>query len=442
VESRLAGFACLLRQNGLPVSPGEVVDAARAVALVGVETPDALRGALRATMVKRAADVPRFERLFALWFSPMGGVLDRLDRRAAEDLKAALGGADALEHALGAVWPLARAALLGDRAAVARLLARASLALDLSALANPSQVAFYARRLVAAAGGCSASRDLADLLSPRLAAAIAAVEDAARRWIAVEQRARATAREADRAPLLALAAPSAAERERTEAAVRALAERLRARLRRREKARRRGRLDVRRTLRRGLATGGVPARLVFRRVRPVRPDVVVLCDVSDSVRHVARAMLLFVHALQGAVGRVRSFVFISDVAEVTAAFEGEPDFGRAVERALGGALQARANSNYGRALRAFRDRHLAAVTHRTTVLVIGDGRTNYHPPHAEVLREVRRRARRVLWICPEERAAWGEGDSEMHAYAACVDRVAVLARVDDLPRVADELVPR
>ena len=79
---------------------------------------------------------------------------------------------------------------------------------------------------------------------------------------------------------------------------------------------------------------------------------------------------------------------------------------------------------------------------RTTVIVIGDGRTNYFPPEAWVLRDVQRKARRVLWICPEERWAWGQGDSEMPAYAACADRVAIVTRLADLESVADDLVPR
>jgi uncharacterized protein with von Willebrand factor type A (vWA) domain len=458
VEARLAEFARLLRQNGLRVSPGEVVDATRAAAEVGVAARDDLRVALRATLVKRAADVPLFERIFALYFSPLAGVLDAVDRALSADLEAALAGEGraGLEAALAALSPLARAALVGDRRAVARLLQRASLDLDFSALASPSQLAFYARGLLAAAGGTggaaaalagAAAAGLApaqlELLSGRLERALRALEEVARGWVEIERRARAEARRRDRAFLAGFAAPTGDELRRTEEAVRRLAERLKARIQRRERSRRRGALHVRRTLRGNLGLGGLPARLAFRRRRPERPDLVVLCDVSDSVRHVSRLMLLFLHTLQDVFGRVRSFVFVSDVAEITAAFRRERDVGRAVDAALSEAAGVAAgNSNYGRALRVFRDRHLGAVTRRTTFLVIGDGRTNYHPPHADVLREIRRRGRRVLWICPEERWAWGQGDSEMPRYAACSDRVAVVTRLADLAAVADELVPR
>src|SRR5690606_12186573 len=120
------------------------------------------------------------------------------------------------------------------------------------------------------------------------------------------------------------------ELERTNLAVRRLAEKLKARLVRRERDRRRGALHVRRTLRRNMGIGGVPARLVFRSRRPQRPDVVVLCDVSDSVRNVSRLMLLFVHTLQARFARVRSFAFVSDVGEITEHFK-DVDAARAVD---------------------------------------------------------------------------------------------------------------
>jgi uncharacterized protein len=206
---------------------------------------------------------------------------------------------------------------------------------------------------------------------------------------------------------------------------------------------RRGALAIRRTLRANLGAGGVPARLVFRARRPKRPEVMVLCDLSDSVRHVARLMLLFLHTLQSLFSGVRSFVFVADLAEVTAALGQERDPGRALDRAVAArAVPLSSNSDYGRALRTFHRRFLASVTRRTTVLVIGDGRTNYHPPEAWVLDDVRRRARRLLWICPEERASWGSGDSEMPAYAARCHRVATAATLEDLERIGEALVPR
>jgi uncharacterized protein with von Willebrand factor type A (vWA) domain len=467
METRILALARVLRQHGVRVSPDEAAEAARAAALVGLEDRGLFRAALRSTLVKRTADVPVFERLFDLYFSGLGRLLDRAARSLEEELSTsgllAAGDAEALAAALAralpSMSPLAQAALQGDQARLLALLHAAAAGLDLSSLGAATQVGFFGRRLLAAAGGAGLERDLGALeaalgelglsapaltaVSEHLRRLQRAVEAAARRYAELERQARAR-----RGPDAGLAerpfaALSRDELQRLDAAVRRLAERLKARLVQRERSRRRGALAVRRTLRQNLGLGGYPARVAFRHRRPERPDVVVLCDVSDSVRHVARLMLLFLHTLQGLFTRVRSFVFVSDLGEVTEAFRQERDVSRAVERATaGGAVSLLGNSNYGRALQLFHRQHAGAVGRRTTVIVIGDGRSNYLPPEAWILRELRRRARRVLWICPEERWAWGQGDSEMPAYEREVDRVAVVTCLADLERAADELVPR
>jgi uncharacterized protein with von Willebrand factor type A (vWA) domain len=171
--------------------------------------------------------------------------------------------------------------------------------------------------------------------------------------------------------------------------------------------------------------------------------VVVLCDVSESVRHVTRLMLLFLYTLQALFTRVRTFVFVSDLAEVTDRLRAERDAGRAADLAVAArAVSLAANSNYGRVLRAFHREYMGAVTRRTTVIVVGDGRNNYNAPEAWVLDELRARARRLLWICPEDRLTWGSGDSEMPRYAARCHRVATATTLEELEGIAEALVPR
>jgi uncharacterized protein len=467
VESRLVEFAGLLRANGIRVSPAEVADATTAAALVGVADRAALHGTLRATLVKRAADVPTFDGLFDLYFSGLARVLEGVERGLLAELEEAkLLEGDELEMIartlaqLGAeLSPLAKAALAGDRALLARILRGAALQLDFAFLASSAQVAFYGRRILAAAGGGAMERDLEKLeaelrargldpakltlVAERLGAALRGVEEAARRFAELEQRARTARRGADAIAGRSFAALSRDERERTETAVRRLAERLKARLVRRERSRRRGALAVRRTIRKNLGLGGFPARLLFRQRRPERPDVIVLCDVSESVRHVTRLMLLFLYTLQGLFTRVRTFVFVSDLAEVTDVLKAERDPARAADLATAGRVVSLAgNSNYGRALRTFHRDFRAAVTRRTTVIVIGDGRNNYNAPESWVLDELRRKARRLVWICPEAKWGWGSGDSEMPLYAAQCDRVASVTSLAELEDVAETLVPK
>lgn len=466
MDAQVAALAHLLRRNGVRVAPAEVADAVAAGALVGVEDRAAFRAALRATLVKRARDVPVFDALFDLHFSGAGRLLDGFERGLVAELReqGLLDGDDlemiawTLAERAGSLGELARAALHGDVGLLARLLGAAALQLEFAGPQGAGAAGFQARRLLAAAGGAALAGDLAaleralrerglearkvQLVAERLDAALRRVEDAARRWAETEGAAR-TVRRREEARRGALAPVTRDEVARAEVAVRRLAERLRSRLVRRERTRRRGALAPRRTLRRNLGLGGFPARLLFRRRRPQRPDVVVLCDVSESVRHATRLMLLFLYTLQSLFTRVRTFVFVSDLAEVTAALKEERDPARAADLAVAArAVSLAANSNYGRALRTFHRDFLGAVTRRTTVLVVGDGRNNYNPPEAWALEELRRRARRVLWICPEPQAEWGSGDSELPLYASHCDRVAAVTTLAELEGVADALVPR
>jgi uncharacterized protein with von Willebrand factor type A (vWA) domain len=460
VDARLVELGTLLRANGVRLSPAELADAVRAAAAVGLADRATFRAALRATLAKSSRDAAVFEACFELWAGALGRAVAGAERGLLGWLRGAgLAAADlevvaaALGALLGGMSPAGRAALAGEPGLLARLLAEAAAAVE--GAASPDGAAFAARRLAAAAGAAGAAEDAAALaaalrergLPPAtlatvdagLRAALARIDDAARLLAEAHAVARAVP---DGAPSLGRAA-SPEERARAEAAVRRLAERLRTRLVRRERSRRRGPLAFRRTLRASLGAGGVPAHLVFRTRRPERPEVMVLCDLSDSVRHVTRLMLLFLFTLQALFSRVRSFVFVADLAEVTATLAGETDPARAADLVVAArVVPLSANSDYGRALRTFAREHLPAVGRRTTVVVIGDGRSNLHPPEAWVLDEIRRRARRLLWICPERRLSWGRGDSEMPAYAARCDRVATVATLEELEDLAEALVPR
>jgi len=235
-------------------------------------------------------------------------------------------------------------------------------------------------------------------------------------------------------------AMSEAELVRLREEVARLAKKLKAMASLRRKIERRGRLDARRTLRRALSTGGVPFRLQHKKRRVEKPRLIVLCDISDSVRHVSRFMLQFAFTLQELFSKVRSFVFVSDLGECTDLFK-EHEIQRAVDLAYGGGVvNVYANSNFGRAFKQFEERYLDAVTTKTTVLVIGDARNNYNPPEAWALDEIKSRARRVLWLNPEPPVSWSFGDSAMRDYEPYCDRVEVVNNLASLARVVDTLI--
>ena len=463
MDVRLRDFADLLRQNGLRVSPAELSDAASASIAVGWEERAELRGALRATLVKRGPDAPVFDRLFDLYFHGAKDLVEGMQATLLQQLEEqGLTEADLEEVAKALLEmpmsPLTDALVNGRLGELAKLMRQAALSVDFRGLQSPLQRNFYARRVAHAAGATQAEADLKALLdrlarqgfdtnglevvSRRTSHTLRELEEAAKRVAERELQARDPERRAQGDLVfrnLNSLTPSEVEKMRT--LVRRLAERLKARLSRRRKARRRGQLSVRRTLRKNLVNGGIPAQLIFRTKRPERPDIVVLCDVSDSVRNVSRLMLHFVYALQELYARVRSFVFVSDLGEVTQLFKKLP-IDEAINVATAGkVVNLSANSNYGRALQLFHSTYLGAVTRRTSVVVIGDGRSNYNPPQAWVLGELKKRARRVLWLCPEDRSSWGFGDSEMLLYARHCHRTEPVKSLDELIRVASELVP-
>jgi uncharacterized protein with von Willebrand factor type A (vWA) domain len=128
-------------------------------------------------------------------------------------------------------------------------------------------------------------------------------------------------------------------------------------------------------------------------------------------------MLQFVYSIQDLYSKVRSFVFVSDIGEVTQLFE-EYDIHKAIEMALtGNVIDVYSHSNFGRAFELFYKEYFSAVTSKTTVLIIGDGRNNYNRPAEWVLREIQQKAKQLIWLNPESRMTWGVGDSEMPRYA-------------------------
>ncbi len=232
------------------------------------------------------------------------------------------------------------------------------------------------------------------------------------------------------------------EIRRMQEAVTKLARRLRNVISIRRRRDRRGKFDPSATLRKNLQYGGVPFKIVFDRKRKDKPQVIVLCDVSDSVRNVSRFMLQFMYSLQDLYSKVRSFIFVADVGEITKLFE-DRDINVAIENALtGNIINVYAHSDFGRAFKSFHRDHLAAVNKRTTVIVLGDGRNNYNLPHEWVLKDVQQRAKQVIWLNPENRMTWGFGDSEMDRYAPYCTMVEECRNLGQLYRVIDHLVTR
>ncbi|MBX3276003.1 MAG: VWA domain-containing protein [Sandaracinaceae bacterium] len=430
MDELLAELIAAARAAGLRVGTSEALDAYRAAAAVGLADRATLRAALTATLVKRAEDQASFHRVFDRFFrADAGGRAGALEQLRAEgvaeaDLEALLLRA---ELAQGAGGGGGLAALLEGGAELDRRIEAALRDAGVAAMVSPMQTGIVSLRALDALGLSRVEDELAAIaggLDPRLPELIARAADAVRRRVRAAVRddfarrspdrlSRSRAERLEREAFLALDRDEIAE---VQAAVERLGALLRDRIARRRRVARRGRLDVRGTARAAARTGGVPFRPVFRRRRRERPNLVVLCDVSDSVRAAARFLLVLVYSMQEAFTRTRSFVFVGDVGETTALFDTAP-IDEAVARAFrGDAVSVGASSDYGRTFAAFVERHLDALDPRTTIVVLGDARNNRNDPRVDALARMRERAARLVWLNPEPRASWGVGDSEMAGY--------------------------
>jgi uncharacterized protein with von Willebrand factor type A (vWA) domain len=198
---------------------------------------------------------------------------------------------------------------------------------------------------------------------------------------------------------------------------------LAARLAQRRRRRNRGNLDFRKTVRASLSYGGVPAEPKFRNPHPSKPEVMVIADISGSVASFARFTLMFVYAMANQFSKVRSWVFIDGIDEVTRFFIESDDVMQAVQRVNSEAdvIWVDGHSDYGHAFETFYRRHALEVTAKTSIILLGDARNNYHASNAWVVEALAERARHVYWLDPEPHGYWDTGDSIVSEYARYCD---------------------
>jgi uncharacterized protein with von Willebrand factor type A (vWA) domain len=219
-----------------------------------------------------------------------------------------------------------------------------------------------------------------------------------------------------------------------------LVRRLKDTISRRYARQKQGILDIKKTLRRAAGYQGIPLELFYRN-RPLRKaKIVTLCDVSGSVWSAVRFMLNMLYSLQECFTQVRSFVFVAGLDEVTKVFE-DYEINLAIEKVLKEAkIEYNAATDYGLTFRQFKNRYLDILNKKTTLIIIGDGRTNYANPEERILNEMRERSRRVIWLNPETQYFWYSGDSEMRTYMEYCDEVRPCQNLNQLLGFVESLV--
>jgi uncharacterized protein with von Willebrand factor type A (vWA) domain len=453
-------FGRELDRNGLKVSVPELLDALRAASVVGVEDRDSLRSALSCSLCKRSRDRAVFDSIFDSRFPARSWIGEKLLWLG----KGAEAGGAALEELVKAdlissgqtarLSALALFAMTGEGAdLLLQILSACTRDADFSG-GGPECDGLMTARLLEAVSWEPAEAEIGEALAAldgrfpgdflrlyrqktmqRLELAARAVREL------VSDRKIKPAGLAG-IPLVdrEIGTLTPQELETLKIAIHGLARKLEDRARKKRKLFSRGRLDTKKILRTSSATDGVPMRLSFRKRARGKPELIVLCDLSDSVRNVSALMLRFLHALHGLTLSLRSFVFVNEVGETTGLFRGRP-----VDEALssvvsGEAVSLAGNSNYGRVFRSFLENFGGALGRRSTVLIIGDGRTNWLDPGLEPLDEIGRKAARVLWLTPEREIQWAYGDSAMALYRSRCDRVGVASNVTEMKAFVETLV--
>jgi uncharacterized protein with von Willebrand factor type A (vWA) domain len=461
MDERILEFIGDLRKAEIRVSTTEALDALQAAAEIGLADRHDFRAALAATLVKESRDLPAFDRLFDLYFFDLQAL-------GAETAKA-LGRKDPwaralLERLLAEgdldVDPLTELLLTAEAPELEVAVRRGGRAVGLERLFYFLQVGYFSRRIwdqfpwqeiegdlealirAAEAEGMDpgALARLRTYMELRLEAFRRLIRqhverELGRRGYRQEERLR---REllADK-PLFTLSADEVAQMK---AVVARLARKIKDALALRQRREQEGKLDPKRTFRASLQYDGVPLDIRWRHRRREKPRLVTLCDVSDSVRNASRFMLQLVWNLQECFSRVQSFVFVSEIAEVSEAFRTLP-VERAVEHALGGArVDYHSRSDFGYAFARFTRESLERLDRKTTLLVLGDARNNYNDPQAWAIRLMRERVKGIIWLNPEGQWGWGVGDSVMPLYAPHCDVVRECRTLAQLAEVVDGLL--
>lgn len=428
---RLLELSNALRDAGIPVAISESIDAIDAIEHLDTVDKEPFRAALAATMIKDQAQRPAFDTLFDLYFGTGRGPAAHEERDASD---AAVTRDELLDELLDALRT-------GDGASL-RAIARRAVG-RFGRLEGSGSREWYSNYEVLRTLDPNVLLDrlwtevddldlspfeaqvLRDQFERRMQEFRAAVLADTRRRVAEHRGAAAVASYAVQ-PLpedlnFLSATADMAELRR---AIRPLARKLATRVALKRRRARRGQLDIRRTIRHSLSTGGVPFETYFKRRAPHRPELFILCDVSSSVARFARFALMLTHALSAQFSRVRSFAFVDAIDEVTRFFEHE-DFLAAVDR-----MNQEANvvwddghSDYGSVLERFAESYGRDVGPKTTLLILGDARTNYRARRVEALNTLAGQAHHSYWLNPEPISDWDTGDSAASEYAAVVDQM-------------------
>jgi uncharacterized protein with von Willebrand factor type A (vWA) domain len=445
MQHTLEQFLRALRSADVKVSPAEAIDAARTAATVGYADRELFKDALCATLAKSRDEVARFDETFETFFTRE--TLDlppppepREDEAGAADDSAAEGS------------PLAQMLLQGDAAAVAQAMEAAAERAGVAEIRLSTQRSRMTRRLLDEMGLAEIEQIIANArklpegqgLADRLDAAKKALATEAQRFVERQHELYAAGSgKALREEMLAKKALNAdggidpVDLAMMQALVKRMAKRLADRYSRRRHTANRGHLDVRKTLRKSMAHDGIPFEIEWKIKKVDKPSIVAICDVSKSVAAAAQFLLTFLYSLNDVVDHLDAYAFSGRLIPVNAILDQN-----GVEGAILKVLQTIGfqQTDYGKALQDFVENHIDRVDRHTTVIFLGDGRSNFADPRLDLMHLIQQRARAVIWLNPEPESYWGQGDSVMYRYQRFTHVAKTCNTLGQLERIIEDVL--
>lgn len=462
MDAPLANFVDALRAQNIPVSISETLDAVRTVDLIGYRDRSLLKQALGGVVAKTIPDREKFDQCFERFFSSQ--MFDHADEQpqSETDNQDTAGAEGAQESDAGdasgsegceappsdAPSSLSNMLLANDAAGLSIAMAEAAADVNLGAILMLTQRGLFTRRIMEQMGLRQLNDDIQNAEQADDAALAAELSEGRARLFEqarnrVEQQLALTggryAKELRQDVLtnISLANIEARDFKHMRELVRRMAKRLTDINSRIRKVKNRGHLDIRKTLRRNVAYDGLLFETHWKEKRKERPKVMAICDVSGSVAAVSKFMLMFLYSMNEVLPKVRSFAFSGQLGEVTELFD-QFSLEQAlpmVQDAYGGR-----STDYGKAFEDFKSLALNDIDNKTTVIILGDGRSNNTDPRIDIIKEIKKRSKRVLWLNPERKSIWGSGDSEMSRYAPYCSKAEVCNSLHKLDLIIRDIL--
>ncbi len=456
MQDRIVQFISALRAGGVRVSLAESADAFRAVADLGIQDRATFKLGLRATLVKDASALPAFDELFPLFFDttdapPLMDLTQDMSEEEANML------AEALRQFSDKLREMLEKLLKGEQLSQEELEQLGQL-VGLNSMDDLRYREWMAKRMQQAMNfkqvrtaidelselmaqmGMNRQRmeQMRQLLQANMQGLAEQMSQFAGQRIAQQMSESRPEENLDGLMNRPFTALSDGDMQTLRHEVRRLAALLRSRIALRQKRAKSGQLDAKATIRANMKHGSVPIELKHRN-RRLKPKLVVICDVSTSMRYCSELMLSLIYALQDLVTKTHAFVFIDHLEYITPDFVGR-DANEAVDQVLVRMPPGYYSTDLGYALDGFDRGFMDTIDIRTTLIVVGDGRNNHNDPRLEIFTRMARRANRTLWLNPEPPVMWGSGDSDMLKYAPICDTILQVSTLAELTAAVDKML--